>query len=289
MSDVDPTPPVVLTIAGSDSSGGAGVQADLRTFAAHGVHGASAFAALTAQNTVGVQGVHHVPAAFVEQQIESVVHDLDVRAVKTGMLGTADVVQAVARQLDRHGLRTVVVDPVMVASTGARLLEPEAERAYLDELLPRARVVTPNRMEAGVLVGRDLPTVADMVAAAHELAELGIEVVVVKGGDATDEGDEAVDVALVDGNLHELRAPRVDSGNDHGTGCSFASSVAARLALGDDPLTALRHAKDFVHRGLLGAARWRLGAGHGPIDHLGWTHPGPPHSPEPEPSSLEEP
>jgi hydroxymethylpyrimidine/phosphomethylpyrimidine kinase len=272
------TPTVVLTIAGSDSSGGAGVQADLRTFAAHGVHGASAFAALTAQNTVGVQGIHAVPAEFVIAQITSVLDDLDVAAVKTGMLATAGSIRAVA-QLARSGrLPNLVVDPVMVASTGATLLQPDAERAYVGELIPAARVITPNRSEAAVLVGRDLAAPAEVEVAARQLAATGPELVVVTGG-AEPDGPDAVDLVVgSDGSVTELRAPRVSTGNDHGTGCSFASATAARLALGDQPLDALRAAKRFVHRGLLGGAPWRLGAGRGPIDHMGWnaSEPHPP-------------
>ncbi len=264
------TPAVALTIAGSDSSGGAGVQADLRTFSAHGLHCASAFAALTAQNTVGVQGIHTVPVDFVRAQVISVLDDFDVRAVKTGMLATADIVRCVAELAAERRLPNLVVDPVIVASTGARLLDRDAEAAYVEDLVPRARVLTPNRIEAGVLCGREVRTVAEMAAAAGELAQLGPEVVVVKGGDACDEGDQSIDVVVIDGTTHELCAPRVATGNDHGTGCSFAAATAARLALGDDPLAALHHAKSYVHRGLVGAVTWGLGAGHGPIDHFGW-------------------
>ena len=272
------TPTVALTIAGSDSSGGAGVQADLRTFAAHGLHGASAFAALTAQNTVGVQGIHTVPADFVCAQVISVLDDLEVRAVKTGMLATADVVRCVARLATERRLPNLVVDPVTVASTGARLLDREAETAYLEDLIPRARVVTPNRLEAGVLCRREVRTIADMADAAHDLAGLGPEAVAVTGGD-DDEGDESIDIVVIDGTTHQLRAPRVTTGNNHGTGCSFAAATAARLALGDDTLTALRHAKSYVHRALAGAATWHLGAGHGPIDHFGWSTPNQPVQP----------
>ncbi len=286
----DPTPVVALTIAGSDSSGGAGVQADLRTFAALGVHGASAFAALTAQNTVGVQDVLRVPAAFVEAQVASVLDDLDVRGVKTGMLATRENVVAVAALARAGRLPNLVVDPVMVASTGARLLDPDAETAYRGQLVPAARVVTPNRAEAEVLVGRPLPTLDDVRTAALELAGSGPEVVVITGGVAprddrsnadpgaghadADSAATAIDVVVdAGGRVHELPAPRVGTGNDHGTGCSFAAATAARLALGDDPLDAIRAAKCFVHRALVGAAPWRLGAGHGPIDHLGWSAP----------------
>lgn len=272
------TPTVALTIAGSDSSGGAGVQADLRTFAAHGLHGASAFAALTAQNTVGVQGIHHVPAAFVLAQVISVLDDLQVRAVKTGMLATADVVRCIAQLATERALPNLVVDPVTVASTGARLLDCDAETAYVEDLIPQARILTPNRIEAGVLCRGEVRTIADMADAAHHLADLGAEAVVVTGGD-DDQGDESIDIVVIDGTTHQFRAPRVATGNNHGTGCSFASATAARLALGDDPLTALRHAKSYVHRALAGAATWHLGAGHGPIDHFGWNTPNQPAPP----------
>jgi hydroxymethylpyrimidine/phosphomethylpyrimidine kinase len=267
------TPLTVLTIAGSDASGGAGVQADLRTFAAHRVHGATAVTALTAQNTVGVQGVHPVPAAFVEQQVRSVVDDLDVAAVKTGMLASAEIVGTVA-DLARAGvLSNLVVDPVMVSSTGARLLEEGAEVMYRHALIPHARIVTPNRAEAGVLVGRSLRSVDDVVDAARELLDGGPELVVVTGGDPTGRGCQIVDVVVSPGRVALHRSPRIDTINDHGTGCSFASAIGARLALGDEASAAVDHARAFVRRGLAAAARWRLGAGHGPIDHLGWSHP----------------
>ncbi len=214
--------------------------------------------------------MHAVPAPFVRAQVTSVLDDLDVRATKTGMLANADIVRCVAELAGERRLPNLVGDPVMVSSTGARLLEREAGRAYLEELFPRARVVTPNRAEAGVLCGREPRTVSAMAEAARELAELGPEAVVVKGGDPDDEGDDSVDIVVVAGATHELRAPRIATGNDHGTGCSFASATAARLALGDDPLVALQHAKAYVHRALAGAVSWRLGAGRGPIHHPGW-------------------
>lgn len=263
------TPPVALTIAGSDSGGGAGVQADLRTFAALGVHGACALAALTAQSTVGVDAVHVVPVDFLLAQVSSVTGDLHVRATKTGMLATADHVRAVADLARRREVGDLVVDPVMVASSGARLLDAGAEAAYRDDLLPTARVATPNRLEAAVLVDGDLVDRRGVHEAARALAALGTEVVVVTGGDRAD-GD-AVDVVATSDATWELRAPAVDTGNVHGTGCSFAAAIAARLAHGDAPLDAVMHAKGFVHRALLGAARWQLGAGPGPIDHLGWS------------------
>lgn len=272
-----PTPLVALTIAGVDSAGGAGVHADLRAFAAHGLHGATVVAALTAQSTLAIGAVHLVPPSFVAAQLDAVLGDLDVRATKTGFLGSAEVVQVVADAAASGRLADLVVDPVLVTSTGASLFPPDVPRALVAALLPRARVITPNRTEAGLLVGRPLPTIADMEAAAIELLDLGCDAVVVKGGDAEDEGAEAVDVLAATGRVERLAAPRVDTPNDHGSGCSFAAAIAARLALGDDVGDAVRSAKAFVHRGLLGARTWRLGAGHGPIDAFGWdapAHPG---------------
>ena len=264
------TPRVALTIAGSDSSGGAGIQADLKTFAALGVFGASAVTALTAQNTTGVRDVHGVPVANVVAQVEAVLDDLDVRAVKTGMLGTAEVVRAVAGLSDR--LPHLVVDPVMVASSGARLLEQSAEQAYVDALLPRAAVLTPNLHEAQVLLGASITTLDEQREAARALGALGPRAVLVKGGHAvTGVGDEAVDVLWDGSRLLELRSPRVAGTNDHGTGCSLASAIAAGLARGDDVGTAVAAAKAYVARALAGGAAWRLGRGHGPLDHFGWS------------------
>lgn len=267
-------PPVALTIAGSDSGGGAGIQADLKTFAALGVFGTSALAALTAQNTTGVHSVHVVPTPFVVDQIDVVLEDLPVVAVKTGMLATAETVEAVAELAAAGRLPNLVVDPVMVSSTGDRLLDEHAESAYLQRLLPHARVATPNLREAQVLLGRKLTTLDDVRRAARELADTGCEVVVIKGGHRTmDTPDVAVDVWFDGTELHELSGPRLDTGNNHGTGCSFASAVAARLAHGDEVADALVAAKEYVARALTGGSRWRLGAGHGPIDHFSWEDP----------------
>ena len=266
------TPYVAMTIAGSDSSAGAGVQADLKTFAALGVFGTSAFSALTAQNTLGVRGVHAVPAEFLVAQVEAVLDDLDVRAVKTGMLATTENVRAVAALAAAGRLPHLVVDPVMVASSGDRLLEPAAERAYAEELLPHAAVLTPNLLEAQVLLGARIATLAEQREAARALGALGPRVVVVKGGHATaDAPDEAVDVVWDGATVGELRAPRVDTGNNHGTGCTFASAIAAGLARGYELPETLRAAKAYVSRAVAGGASWRLGGGHGPLDHFGWS------------------
>ncbi|MGH8918581.1 MAG: bifunctional hydroxymethylpyrimidine kinase/phosphomethylpyrimidine kinase, partial [Actinomycetes bacterium] len=255
---------------------GAGVQADLKAMSALGVFATTAITALTAQNTVEVRGVQPTPAEFVVAQVETVLDDFEVRAVKTGMLATAATVAAVADLAHAGRLPNLVVDPVMVASSGARLLEPDAERLYVEQLLPRARVITPNLYEAGVLVGRRLRTLADQRHAAEELAALGPEVVVVKGGHATeDAGSDAVDVVAVRraagaSEVTERRAARIDTRHNHGSGCSFASAIAAGLARGRDPLEAVDAAKTFVHRAIAGGAGWHLGSGVGPLDPFGW-------------------
>jgi hydroxymethylpyrimidine/phosphomethylpyrimidine kinase len=262
------TPPVALTIAGSDSGGGAGIQADLKTFAARGVFGTSAITALTAQHTAAVRAVQPVDAEFVVAQIETVLEDLPVAAVKTGLLATAETVAAVADLAAAGRLPNLVVDPVMVSSTGTRLLAPEAERGYRDRLVPHARIVTPNCREAAALVGAPITSVPDQRRAAAALASLGPEVVVVTGGDGL--GDEAIDVVVGVDGLDELVRPRVETANTHGSGCSFAAAVAAGLARGCPPGAALEAAKSFVHEAIRAAAAWQLGAGHGPLNHFLW-------------------
>jgi hydroxymethylpyrimidine/phosphomethylpyrimidine kinase len=260
-----------MTIAGSDSGGGAGIQADLKTFAALGVFGTSAITALTAQNTQGVAGVHPVPPEFVAAQVDAVLADLPVAAVKTGMLATAPILRAVAELAAAGRLPRLVVDPVMVASSGDRLLDLDAERAYMELLLPYAVVATPNLREAEVLLGRRITTLAEQRTAAEELAALGPAAIVVKGGHAvSDTPGEAVDVVVHNGTVSELRAIRVPTANNHGSGCSFASAVAAGLAKDMSIMDAIGAAKEFVHRAVAGGATWSLGKGHGPLDHFGW-------------------
>jgi hydroxymethylpyrimidine/phosphomethylpyrimidine kinase len=268
---------VALTIAGSDSGGGAGIQADLLTFASLGVHGTSAVTALTAQNTVGVTGVHVPPVEFLLAQIEAVLDDLPVAATKTGMLATEEVVRAVAGLAAEGRLPNLVVDPVLVSSTGARLLDPGAERAYTEALFPYALVVTPNTREASALLGIAVETVADATEAALRLGELGPAWVVVKGGHLVDDGANAVDVVFdtARGELTALRLPRVPTRNDHGTGCTFGAATAAGLARGAPVPYALDAAKRFVHAGLASSAGWHLGAGHGPVGKLGAWGPAP--------------
>lgn len=270
------TPPVALTIAGSDSGGGAGIQADLLTFAALEVHGASVVTALTAQNTRAVNGVHVPPLDFLRRQLDAVLSDLPPAAVKTGMLATEAIVRTIAVDAAMGGLPNLVVDPVLVSSTGARLLDQGAERAYLDDLFPHALVVTPNRREAAVLLGREVTSVDDAARAAVDLGRYGPAWVVVKGGAVDASVDaEAVDIVVEvpKGNVAELRRPWVETRNDHGTGCSFAAATAASLAHGMNVLDALEAAKGFVHDGLVASADWQLGGGHGPVGKLGAWQP----------------
>ncbi len=268
----DATPPTALSIAGSDSGGGAGVQADLKTFAAYRVHGTCALTAVTAQNTNEVRGIVAMEPSFVRQQVRTVLDDFDVRAVKTGMLATAAIVQEVAALAAAGELPQLIVDPVLVSSSGHRLLEPEGIDAYL-RLLPHAIVVTPNLREAAVLGGttpESLGSVEARIAVARAIRETGARYVVVKGGHLTESADDVV--AGPDGES-VLPGTRVATGNDHGTGCSLSAAVAANLALGASVPSAIEQAKAFVARALAGSASWHLGSGHGPLDHFGWSTP----------------
>lgn len=253
-----------LTIAGSDSGGGAGVQADLKTFAAHGVYGLSAIAALTAQNTEGVTGVHQVPPAFVVAQIDAVADDILIHAVKTGMLATPEVVEAVADAITRRALPNLVVDPVMVAKSGHRLLTDAAVDLVRRRLLPLAHVVTPNRMEAEVLLGIPVRTRDDAREAARRLVDLGAAAAVVKGGHFDDE--QVVDLLYDGAAFHEFRHERQQTRHTHGTGCTFAAALAANLALGRGLDAAVGRTVEYV----AGAIRHGLpiGSGHGPVDHF---------------------
>jgi len=265
------TPIVVLTIAGSDSGGGAGLQADLKTFGALGVFGTSAVTAVTAQNTATVLGVVAMEPAFVAAQVDAVVSDLWPAAVKTGMLALPETIAVIAELAEAGRLQHLVVDPVLVSSTGHALMGEGGVDAYRRLLLPRAAVATPNLREAALLTGRrpsDLDSLDAMIEAAEELRALGCGAVIVKGGHFAGEGSP--DVFVDGGEPVVLEAARVATGNDHGTGCSLSAAIAVGLARGARPLDSVRAAKEFVHRALTGAADWRLGAGHGPIDHFGW-------------------
>jgi hydroxymethylpyrimidine/phosphomethylpyrimidine kinase len=246
-----------------------------------GVHGASVVTALTAQNTLGVEAVHVPPLDFLTAQLDAVLSDLRVASVKTGMLATEEVVRQVADAAARGRLPNLVVDPVLVSSTGARLLDPGAEFAYIEALFPHALVVTPNTREVEALLDRPIRSVDDAVTAAFELGRHGPWWVVVKGGhladldagDATEEQAVDVVVEVMTGEVSLLRLPRVDTKNDHGTGCTFAAATSALLARGVPVLDALKAAKEFVHAGLVASAGWQLGGGHGPVGKLGGWNP----------------
>ncbi|MBA2305151.1 MAG: bifunctional hydroxymethylpyrimidine kinase/phosphomethylpyrimidine kinase [Acidobacteria bacterium] len=253
-----------LTIAGSDSGGGAGIQADLKTFAAHGVYGMSALTAVTAQNTRGVMAWEPVSIGLVVAQIETVADDIRPDTVKTGMLANADIVLAVAATLRRLSLARVVVDPVMIAKGGDRLLEQSAVAAIRDELLPLAHVVTPNIPEAEVLAGMTITSLDDMREAARRILLLGPRVVLVKGGHL--EGEESIDVAASGAGSFELRSPRLRTVHTHGTGCTLASAIAANLATGLGDRKAIARAKAYVDGAMAHAPG--LGGGHGPLNHF---------------------
>jgi hydroxymethylpyrimidine/phosphomethylpyrimidine kinase len=255
--------PVALTIAGSDSGGGAGIQADLKTFAVLGVHGTSAITAITAQNTVGVTDVLELPTRLIQEQISAVVEDIGVQAAKTGMLSSTEIIEAVAAAIGRHRLRNLVVDPVMVAKGGAKLLRDDAVDALRRRLLPLAAVVTPNLPEAEVILGRRISTLPERRQAAHELVALGARAAVVKGGHAE---KEVIDVFWDGSQMVELPAERVPTSNTHGSGCVFSAAIAAGLAKGAEPLAAVRDAKAFITKSIENSLE--IGHGHGPVNPM---------------------
>lgn len=257
---------VMLTIAGSDPSGGAGIQADLKTAMALGVYGASVVTALTAQNTLGVQGIHAVPAEFITAQYQSVASDLNVQAVKIGMLGSVGVVEAVGAMLRARPIEYVVLDPVMIASSGDRLIPAEAEDAIRRLLLPLATVVTPNVPEATALTGIAIGSADDLVDAGRALVGLGAGAALVKGGHLT--GGESLDVLVTGTEVQRFALPRVDTVNTHGTGCTLSSAIACQLVLGLELADAVTAARAYLQRALVSGAVLRVGAGHGPVDHL---------------------
>jgi hydroxymethylpyrimidine/phosphomethylpyrimidine kinase len=256
--------PIALSIAGSDSGGGAGIQADLKTFHAFGVFGTTAITAVTVQNTLGVTGVHPIPIETVRAQIRAVASDLRPAAFKTGMLATAELVRAVAASIAELELASYVLDPVMVATSGDRLLATEAEGTILELLVPRAALVTPNLDEATILAGFPVRTPDDMRRAARALVERGAGAALLKGGHLA--ADELVDVLFDGREWHEWRRPRIETTSTHGTGCTLSAGIAAGLAHGQPLLAAVGNALDFVHRALLAAPG--LGRGHGPLNHL---------------------
>ena len=254
---------IALSIAGSDSGGGAGIQADLLTFAAHGVHGATAITAITAQNTVAVTAWQALEPKMVRAQIEAVADDMTIGALKTGMLANRAIIAEVASVIATRGFQNLVVDPVMVAKSGDHLLDPTAERAYLDLLFPLATLITPNLPEAEALLSRAIRSVDDMKDAARSLGRLGCRAVLIKGGHL--EGDP-IDILWDGATLHELAATRIPTRNTHGTGCTYAAAITARLALGHDLETSVRGAKQYLTRAI--EESYSPGRGHGPVRHL---------------------
>ncbi len=256
--------PIALTIAGSDSGGGAGIQADLKTFQAFGVFGTSAITAITVQNTRGVTGVHAVPVDVVRAQVAALADDLPPAACKSGMLATPELVRAVAASIREHRLPNYVLDPVMVATSGDRLLDAAAERTIVEELLPLCALVTPNLDEAAILVGEPVEDVEGMRRAAEKLVGMGAGAALLKGGHL--QSEELVDVLYAGGEWKEWRRPRLQTTSTHGTGCTLSAAVAAGLAWGRPLARAVEDALDYVHRAMLAAPG--LGSGHGPLNHM---------------------
>jgi len=262
-------PPIALTIAGSDSGGGAGLQADLKTFAALGVFGTSAVTAVTAQNTTSVVASVPMDPEFVKLQVETVLSDLPVLAVKTGMLANSAIVLAVSELAEAGRLPHLVVDPVLVSTTGRRLLDEDGIPVYMERLLPCAEVVTPNLREARLLAAMPITDTEGMVEAARRIAAAGPGTVVIKGGHLG--GEESPDVVLSCGEVWILQGTRIPTANDHGTGCTLSAAIAAFLARGEKVPIAIERGKEFVARAISGASSWKLGSGHGPLDHFGWS------------------
>ena len=258
---------IALTIAGSDSSAGAGIQADLKTFAALGVYGASAITALTAQNTTGVSGIHLVPADFVTAQIDAVFSDLDVKAVKIGMVAQLATIDAIAAGLTRWSPKHIVLDPVMVATSGDRLLAADAVEGLRTKLIPRAALITPNLPEAAALLDEPVAvSEAAIESQGKRLLAMGCSAVLIKGGHG--QGAESIDYLIRHSGTVALAAPRVATQNTHGTGCSLSSAIAAGLARGEDMETAVRQAKDWISAAIAAADRLGVGHGHGPVHHF---------------------
>jgi hydroxymethylpyrimidine/phosphomethylpyrimidine kinase len=256
----------VLSIAGSDSGGGAGIQADLKTFAALGCYGMTAITALTAQNTLGVSGIHGVPPEMLKAQLSAVLDDIGVDAVKIGMLHAPDIVRTVAWALRHYEVKQVVLDPVMVATSGDRLIAPDTVQVLVDELFPLATVVTPNLDEATLLLGRPIAHADELETAARDLLALGAKAVLLKGGHLP--GDEVADLLVSgDGPAQRLASPRIASRNTHGTGCTLSSAVAAYLALGNPLDQAVAKARSYILQAIAMGANVYTGAGHGPLNH----------------------
>jgi len=257
----------VLTIAGSDSGGGAGIQADLKTFSARGVFGMSAITALTAQNTIGVQGVYEIDPEFVGKQIDSVMNDIGADAWKTGMLSNAQIIKVVANRAQKFEVTCIIVDPVMVAKSGDPLLKQEARHSLITELLPRAYIVTPNLHEAQVLTGIKITTIDKAKEAAIKINEMGAQNVIIKGGHMNMD-DESVDLLYNGDSFIEFHANRINTENTHGTGCTFASAIAAEIAKNEDLIKAVHIAKAYLTAAIKEADKLQVGDGHGPTNHF---------------------
>ena len=258
--------PRVLSIAGSDSGGGAGIQADLKTFAALGCFGMTAITAITAQNTTGVRAIHGLPPQMLRDQIDAVMEDMGAHAIKIGMLHSPEIVRTVAQAIERHALKNVVFDPVMVATSGAVLIDNQAVDVLVRELFPCVAVITPNLDEAGLLVGRKLTSAEDMAFAAQDLIGKGARAVLIKGGHLP--GETVIDLLMTQsGEKTWMQAPRIQSPNTHGTGCTLSSAIAAHLALGATLLDAVQLARDYVRGALQAGAEVKTGQGSGPLNH----------------------
>lgn len=258
---------IAVTIAGSDSGGGAGIQADLKTFSALKVYGASVITALTAQNTQGVQAIHDVPADFIAAQMDSVFSDLKVDAVKIGMLSQVGVIETVAAGIERHGISRVVLDPVMVAASGDRLLSEDAIAALRNVLLPHAAIVTPNLPEAAAILGEDIAQDEEtMRDQGRRILAMGPSAVLIKGGHGS--GAESTDLLIESTNVHRFPAPRIATKNTHGTGCTLSSAIAAKLAQGSTLHPAVEAAKAYISAAIAAGRNLDIGQGHGPVHHF---------------------
>ncbi|WP_294454090.1 bifunctional hydroxymethylpyrimidine kinase/phosphomethylpyrimidine kinase [uncultured Bacteroides sp.] len=258
----------VLTIAGSDCSGGAGIQADIKAISALGGYAASAITAITVQNTCGVTGIHPVPASYVKAQIEAVMTDIKPSAVKIGMINDVEIVKAIAESIKEYKPKFIVFDPVMVSTSGCKLIEDKAIEAIKKELIPLSTIITPNLSEAMVLTGDSIDDAASMTAAGNKILESGCGAVLIKGGHL--EGNDMCDVLCIKGENtpYIYTASKISSKNTHGTGCTLSSSIATYLALGETLREAVRKAKDYVHKGILNGKDVCIGSGHGPLNHF---------------------
>lgn len=258
----------VLTIAGSDSGGGAGIQADLKTFAANRCYGMSVITALTAQNTRGVTAIHALPPSFAVDQLTAIFTDIGTDAIKIGMLYSAELIEAVAETLNNFRPRNIVLDPVMVAQSGDKLLQDEAIQAIKEHLMPVADVVTPNLPEAEVLLGQQIETFQDVQRAARELSMIGGRSILIKGGHMAESKSTDLLYLTEEDRFCSLEAARIDSQNNHGTGCTLSSAIAAHMARGSDIEEAVNKAKTFIHNAIRAGAAYKIGHGHGPVHHF---------------------